>query len=101
MILVFRFDVVKYLQGFVRCSRFNDDFLKPSLQSAILFYILAVFIKRGSSNALYLTTRQRGFEHIRRVERARSPAGAYYSMYLINEKNDIRRFFKLIHHRFH
>ncbi len=62
--------------------------LKASLQRRILFDVLTVLVKRSRADAMQFSTSQCRLEHIARVHRALSLAGAYHGVQLVDEQDD-------------
>ena len=80
----------------------DEDLLEPAFEGRVFFNILAVFIKRCSTNKPQLTAGQHRLEHVAGIHGPFSCAGANDSVDLINESDNIAvRFFDLIEHCFH
>src|SRR5579883_319428 len=101
VLLVLRLDIIQDLDRLLHGRRIDDDLLEATIESAIFFNILTVLIERGSANALDVSTSQGRLEHVRCIERSGSSTGAYDRMKLVDEENDVLRFFELVHHSFH
>ena len=63
--------------------------LKPTLQGLILFDIFPIFIHGGGTDAVQLTSRQHGFQHISGIQRALGLAGAHNGVQLVDKENDL------------
>ena len=63
--------------------------LETTLQSGILFDVLAVLVERGRADDLYLAAAQRGLEDVRCIGSALSGAGAHQHMHLIDEQDGV------------
>ena len=85
MLLIAGFDVVQYLDGFIKRSRFNQDFLKTAFQCPVFFYILSVFIQRRGPNTLNLSASQGRFQHIGCIQASSRTTSSYYRVNLINK----------------
>ena len=67
----------------------DEYFLETTLQRRVFFHVLPVLIQRGSADAVQLTPRQGGFEHIAGIHGAFGFTGAYDSVNLIDKQDDI------------
>ncbi|CAB4773297.1 unannotated protein [freshwater metagenome] len=84
--------VTQALQDFdgVRQRRLlHLDGLETSLKSGVLFQVLAVFIQRGGTDGLQLTTSQHGLENGSCIDRAFSRAGTHEGVQFVDEQNDV------------
>src|SRR5437867_1537515 len=86
------------LDGLVDRGRVDHDGLESPLQRAVLLDVLPEFVKGRRADALQLTTRERGFQHIGRVDRSLGAAGAYDRMQLVDENDRILGLADFVHH---
>ena len=101
VLLVFVFDVVEDLHRLLDARRLDHDLLEATFQGAIFFDVLTVFIQGGGTNALDLSTRECRLEHVGSVQRTACASCANDGVDFVDEQNDVRRLFQLIHHRLH
>ena len=87
--LILRFYVVEDFQGFLSRSGFYHNFLEATFESAVLFDVLAVFIKSCGADTLYLAPCESRLQHIGSIHRALGVTGAHDCMDFIYEKDDI------------
>ena len=81
--------------------RWIDDYcLESTLQRPIFFDVLAVLVERRRTDALQLAARERGLEHVARVDRAFRCASADQRVQLVDEENDVLVLRDLIHDGF-
>ena len=92
MILIFIFNIVENLQSLFRTCRLNHHLLETTLQSTVFLYILAVFIERCGTDALYFTTGKSRFQQVRGIHRTGCITGPHNSVEFINEQYHIGTF---------
>jgi len=92
-------EALQNLDRLVDCGRIHDDRLETTLQSAVLLDVLPVFVKRGGSDALKLSARQGGLEHVRRIDRALCGTGADERVKLVDEEDHRLALLDLVHDR--
>ena len=71
----------------------DQDFLEATLQSGVLFDVLAVFIERGRPHTMQLASGQCGLEHVAGVHRALAFACAHHGVQFINEHDGLALIF--------
>src|SRR5687767_13846479 len=75
VILILLLDVLQDLDRFLNRGRFHQHFLETTLKSSVLFNVLTILIQRCRTDALDLTTRKRGFEHVACIKRSAGTTG--------------------------
>src|SRR6202012_4122892 len=70
-----------------------------SLERSILLDVLAILVERRRANALQFTARQRGLQHVARVDRAFRRAGTHERVQLVDEQDDLLVLRDLVHDR--
>ena len=68
--LVFVLEALEDREGLLDGGRVHDDRLEAALERGVSLDVLAVFIQRGRPDRLQLAARQRGLDHVGRVDRA-------------------------------
>ncbi len=68
MLLVFVFNVVENLDGFVNVGGFHHDFLKTTFECTIFLNVLAILIERCCADALNLASGKSWLEHVRCIQ---------------------------------
>ena len=63
----------------------DQHLLEAPLERGVLLDVLAVFVERGRADAMQLAARQRGLEHVARVDRAFGLAGADHGVQLVDK----------------
>ena len=101
VVLVLLLDVVEDLDGLVHAGGFHEHLLEAALQGPVLLDVLAVLVQGGGADALDLTPRQSGLEHVAGVQRATGAAGAHDGVDLVDEEDHVRAVLQLVHHRLH
>ena len=101
MLFVFVLDILQDLDRLIDGSRVHHDLLEPAVERAVFFDVLTVFVQRCSADALEFSARESRLEHIRRIERTGCPARTDDRVKLVDEQDDVFRFFELVHHCFH
>ncbi len=77
----------------------DQNLLKAPFKCGIFFNVLSVFIQRGGTHAMQLTTRQGRFQHVASIHCAFSLASTHHGVQLINEHNGLTFIFgQLIEH---
>src|SRR5438552_13113369 len=79
--------------------RLDDDRLEAPLERAVLLDVLAILVERRRADRLDLPARERGLEHVRRVDRALGRARADQRVQLVEEQDDVLRLPDLLHDR--
>ena len=79
--------------------RLDHHGLEPPLQRAVLLDVLPVLVQGRRADALQLAARQRGLQHVGRVDRAFGRAGAHQGVQLVDEQDDVLVLGDLVHHR--
>ena len=81
------------LHGLVLGGFLDHDGLEPSLESGVLLDVLAVLVDGGGADALELTARERGLEHVADVHAAAAAlahgTGADEGVNLVNHEHDV------------
>ncbi len=95
------FQALENLDALLQARRIDNDALEATLQRTIFLNVLAILIERGRPDALDLTARQRGLEHVRRVHGPLSRPRPDQGVQLINKNHDILSLHDLLHDRFH
>ncbi len=67
----------------------DQHLLEAALERGVLLDVLAVFVERGRADAMQLTARQRGLEHVAGVHGAFGLAGADHGVQLVDEQDDL------------
>src|SRR5687768_422171 len=98
MILVLLAQTFQDLDGFLHCGWIDDDRLEPALERAVLLDVLAVLVERRGTNALQLATRERGLQHVARVDRAFGRTRTHERVQLVDEQADVLVLRDLVHH---
>ena len=101
VLLVLVLDVVQDLDGLVDAGRLHQHLLEAALEGSVLFDVLTVFVEGRGANALNLTTRQGGLEHVGGVQRTAGPTGTDNGVDLVDEQDDVQALFELVHHGLH
>ena len=101
MLLIAGFDVVQYLDSFIKRSRFNQDFLKTAFQCPVFFYILSVFIQRRGPNTLNLSASQGRFQHIGCIQASAGTSRTDNGMDFIYKQDYILILGQFIEYSFH
>ena len=79
----------------------NHNRLETTLQGCILFNVLAVLIQSSSTNAAQLTTSHHWLQQVAGIHSTIGSTSTYYSMYLINEQQNLSiRFYYLVENGF-
>ena len=87
--LIIVLDAAQHLHCFVN-RRFIDGYgLETTFESRILFDILAIFVKCGSTNDLHLAARECGLEDVCRIDTSLGITGTNNVVYLVDDKNRI------------
>ena len=79
-------------------GRLHQHRLEAALQGAVLLDVLAVFVEGRGADALQLAARQRGLEHVGRVDGALGGSRADQCVQLVDEENDVLVLGDLVHH---
>ena len=87
------------LDGFGNRRRLDDHGLEAPFQGAVLLDVLAVLVEGGRADGLDLTARERGFEHVGRVDGAFSRPRTDQRVQLVQEQHDVLRLTDLLHDR--
>ena len=88
-------DLVALFQAAQDCDRILDGrlidqhFLKPALECAVLFQVLAVFVERRRADAVEFAPRQRGFQHIAGIHGPLRLSGAHHGVKFVDEQDDL------------
>src|SRR5438874_2079366 len=80
-------------------GRLDHHRLEPPLQRPVLLDVLPVFVQGRGADALQLAPRQRGLEHVGRVDGAFGGAGAHQGVELVDEQDDLLVLGDLVHDR--
>ena len=99
MILVLLSQPLENLHRLVDRGRIDDDRLEAALERAVLLDVLAVLVERRRTDALQLTARERGLQHVARVDRAFGRARADERVQLVDEQDDVLVLGDLVHDR--
>ena len=99
MILVLLAKSLEDLDRLVHRGRIDDHRLEAALERAVLFDVLAILVQRGRTDALQLATRERGLEHVARVDRAFRRARTHERVQLVDEQDDLLVLGDLVHDR--
>ena len=83
------FQATQNRDGVFDCWFIDQHFLKAALECGVFLDILAVFIKRGRTNAMQLTTRQRRLEHIASIQRTFGFPCADHGVNFIDKENNV------------
>ena len=67
----------------------DEHFLEAALERGILLDVLAVFVERGRADAMQLTARERGLQHVAGIHGAFGLAGADHGVQLVDEQDDL------------
>ena len=70
--------------------------METTLQRTVFFDALAILVKRGGADALYLATRQGGLQHVGGIHGACGGSCTDDGMYLVDEKDDIGVLLQLV-----
>ena len=89
MLFILVLDVVKNGAGLVGGCRLDHHFLEATFKGAVFLDVLAIFVKSGCADTLYLATGQCGLQQVGSIHLARCIAGANDGVDLVNEKYDI------------
>ena len=89
MLRVLLGDALKDLHRLFGRRLLHQNRLEATLQRVVLFDALAVFPERGCTDALKLTTRQRGLDDVRRVHRALGSTGSNDGMQFVKEEDHV------------
>ena len=73
--------------------------METTVQSAVLFDVLAVFVKRSRSDALQFAARESRLENVGRVHCAFCGSGSNDRVQFVDENDHIARALDFIHHR--
>ena len=92
-------DALEDLVGLLGVGWLDRDRLEAALKRGILLDILAVLVEGRRADALDLATRERGLEHIGRVDGAFSSTCADERVQLIDEQNDVLGAAHFVHDR--
>jgi len=76
------------------------DRLESPRQGRVFFDVLAIFIERRRADALNLAARERGLEHVGRVDRAFRATCADERVQFVNEQDDVLRTAHFVHDGF-
>ncbi|MNV18433.1 hypothetical protein D3C71_1092560 [compost metagenome] len=87
--LVAFFKAAQYGDGVLHRGLLHQHLLEAALQGGILLHILPIFIERGGADAVQLTPRQGGFEHVARIHGPLALAGADHGVQLVHEEDDV------------
>ncbi len=96
VVLVLVFDVFENLKGFFRGGGLYHHFLEAALERAVLLDVLAVFVKSGGADALYLAAGERRLEEVGGVHRAGGVAGSDDGVQLVDEQYHVGAFRQLV-----
>src|SRR5260370_13290814 len=78
-------------QRFVCCRFADDNGLETAFKRSVSFQVLSELIQRGGADEPKFAPRQRGFQHVRRIERDARNACANERMNFVYEQNYRRR----------
>ena len=71
--------------GVVHRRLADEDLLEPSLESGVLFDVLAVLIQRGRTDQAQFAAREQWLDHVARVHRTFARPGAHDGVQLVDE----------------
>ena len=80
---------IEHLDGVLNIGLFDEDRGKASVEGAVLFDLLAVFIHGGGADRLQFAARQSRFHHVAGIHCAGGRARADHLVQLVNEKDDL------------
>ena len=100
VVLVALLETRQDVDRLINRGRSDHHRLEPTLQRAILLYVLPILVQRGRADALELASGQRGLQHIRRVDRTFSGPRAHQRVDFVDEEDDVAILCYLIHYRF-
>ena len=101
VLLVLVLDVVEDLYGLLDAGGLDQHLLEAALEGAVLFDVLAVFIKGSGSDALDLASGEGWLEHVGGVQRPTGTTCSDNGVDLVYEQDDVQALLELVHHRFH
>ena len=99
VILVLLPEPLQDLDGLVHRGRLDHDRLEAAFQRAVLLDVLPVLVEGRRPHALQLAARQRGLEHVGRVDGAFRGARAHQRVQLVDEQDDLLVLGDLVHDR--
>ncbi len=65
----------------------DQHFLEAPLQRGVLLDVLAVLVQRGRAHAVQFAARERGLQHVARIQRTLGLAGADHGVQLVDEED--------------
>ena len=101
VLLIFLFQVLKYLQCFLRCGWLHHNLLKAPLQCPVFFDGFAILVSSCGTDALQLATREGWFEHVGGIHGTGGRTCAYDGVDFVNEENDFGVGGQFFHHALH
>ena len=85
MVLVLLSQALEDVDRLVYRRWIDDDRLEATLERAVLLDVLAILVEGRRADALQLTARERGLEHVAGVDRALSGARPDQRVQLVDE----------------
>ena len=84
--------------GLFHAGLLHVDRLEAPLQRPVLLDVLAILVQGGRADALDLSARERGLQHVGRVDGPFRRPGPDQGVQLIDENDDVARLDDLLHH---